>query len=177
MLLLYTRILLLPIVVAVCNAVCDLLCYANSSQDWHQYGRSVVGTVSLSNSRLANATVPSAWSKSDKTAQLHIVFFGGIGHTSAYKSCTGHPQEMDSSKIPWSVCIRSSGVKQKNLNPNGSQWLRHFNLLRLEGDLHLLSHHASFIHCLAIEGLRHRMRDVCLIFLTSVLLEAELKHP
>ena len=55
---------------------CDLPCYANSSQDWHEYGRSVVGTVSLSNSRLANATVPSAWS---------------LGHTSAYKSCTGDP--------------------------------------------------------------------------------------
>ena len=71
--------------------------------------------------------------------------------------------------------VQVSNKNQSHRNPNGSQWLRHFNPLRLEGDLHLLSHQASFIHCLAVEGLRHRMRDVDLIFLTSVLLEAELK--
>lgn len=71
--------------------------------------------------------------------------------------------------------LRCPIKNQSHINPNGSQWLRHFNPLRLEGDLHLLSHQASFIHCLAVEGLRHRMRDVGLIFLTSVLLEAELK--
>ena len=69
--------------------------------------------------------------------------------------------------------LRCPIKNQSHINPNGSQWLRHFNPLRLEGDLHLLSHQASFIHCLAVEGLRHRMLG--LIFLTSVLLEAELK--